>query len=125
MPPKHELTPTFLKLSKKMKERRSGDWVSTSKDMSIKYSDLVVDQITRLNKDGDLSEYKAEAGDKFLTIKTFVNFVSMSIGETEYEADSYIDVVGALNVDGQIITISEIIYYMNWDFSSENYLDFG
>jgi len=112
-------------LSKKMKERRSGDWVSTSKDMSIKYSDLVVDQITRLNKDGDLSEYKAEAGDKFLIIKTFVNFVSMSIGETEYEADSYIDVVGALNVDGQIITISEIIYYMNWDFSSENYLDFG
>jgi len=125
MLPKHELTPTFLMLSKKMKERRSGDWVSTSKDMSIKYSDLVVDQITRLNKDGDLSEYKAEAGDKFLIIKTFVNFVSMSIGETEYEADSYIDVVGALNVDGQIITISEIIYYMNWDFSSENYLDFG
>jgi hypothetical protein len=125
MPPKHELTPTFLKLTKKMKERRSGDWVSTSKTMSNKYSDLVVDQITRLNKEGDLSEYEAKAGDKFLIIKTFVNYVSMSIGETEYEADSYIDVVGALNVDGQIITISEIIYYMNWDFSSENYLDFG
>jgi hypothetical protein len=125
MPPKHELTPTFLKLTKKMKERRSGDWVSTSKTISNKYSDLVVDQITRLNKEGDLSEYEAKAGDKFLIIKTFVNYVSMSIGETEYEADSYIDVVGALNVDGQIITISEIIYYMNWDFSSENYLDFG
>ena len=50
-----------------------------NKDMSIKYSDLVVDQITRLNKDGDLSEYKAEAGDKFLIIKTFVNFVSMAL----------------------------------------------
>ena len=53
MPPKHELTPTFLKLTKKMKERRSGDWVSTSKTMSNKYSDLVVDQITRLNKEED------------------------------------------------------------------------
>ena len=48
----------------------------------------------------------------------------MSIAETEYEVDSYIDVVGALNIDDRQITISEIIYYMNWDFSSENYLDF-
>jgi hypothetical protein len=48
----------------------------------------------------------------------------MSIGESENEVDSYIDVLGALNVEDREITISEIIYYMNWDFNSENYLDF-
>ena len=62
--------------------------------------------------------------DYLLNMKTYVNYVSMSIGETEYEIDSYIDVVGALNVDDKHITVPEIMYYMNWDFSSENYLDF-
>ena len=124
MKPRAELTPEFEKLQKKMDETRSGEWIPLSKKITKKYSNLVIDQITRIRKDDDLSEYRLEAEDFLLNVKTFVNYVSMSIGETEYEVDSYIDVVGALNVEGREITISEIIYYMNWDFSSENYLDF-
>ncbi len=107
-----------------MEESRRGDWIPLSKKITKKYSNLTIDQITRIKKDDDLSEYRVIAGELLLNIKTFVNYASMSIGETEYEVDSYIDVVGALNVEGREITISEIIYWMNWDFSSENYLDF-
>ena len=124
MKPRGELTPQFLKLKKKLDERRKGEWVSVSKKIKNKYSNLVIDQITRVNKDDSLSEYRILSGNKLLNVKSFVNYVSMSIGETEYEVDSYIDVIGALNIENKDITISEIIYYMNWDFSSENYLDF-
>jgi hypothetical protein len=124
MKPRGELTPQFLKLKKKLDERRKGEWVSVSKKIKNKYSNLVIDQITRVNKDDSLSEYRILSGNKLLNVKSFVNYVSMSIGETEYEVDSYIDVIGALNIEDKDITISEIIYYMNWDFSSENYLDF-
>lgn len=124
MQPKAELTPAFEKLHKRLKERREGEWVSVSRAIKSKYSNLVIDQITRTRKDDDFSEYRIIAQDFLLNVKTYVNYVSMSIAETEYEVDSYIDVVGALNIDDRQITISEIIYYMNWDFSSENYLDF-
>jgi hypothetical protein len=124
MPSKVELTPAFEKLQKRLKERRKGEWVPISKKIQNKYSNLVIDQITRTRKDDDFSEYRVEAQDYLLNIKTFLNYVSMSIGESENEVDSYIDVLGALNVEDREITISEIIYYMNWDFNSENYLDF-
>ena len=124
MQSKVELTPAFHKLESRMKERRKGEWVAVSREIQNKYSNLVIDQITRTRKDDDFSEYRIEAQDYLLNVKTFVNYVSMSIGESEYEVDSYIDVVGALNVEDREITISEIIYYMNWDFNSENYLDF-
>jgi hypothetical protein len=124
MPSKVELTPAFEKLQKRLKERRKGEWVPISKKIQNKYSNLVIDQITRTRKDDDISEYRVEAQDYLLNIKTFLNYVSMSIGESENEVDSYIDVLGALNVEDREITISEIIYYMNWDFNSENYLDF-
>tara|TARA_B100000131_G_scaffold320291_1_gene368058 strand:- start:1036 stop:1416 length:381 start_codon:yes stop_codon:yes gene_type:complete len=124
MPSKVELTPAFHKLESRMKERRKGEWVPVSREIQNKYSNLVIDQITRTRKDDDFSEYRIEAQDYLLNVKTFVNYVSMSIGESEYEVDSYIDVVGALNVEDREITISEIIYYMDWDFSSEKYLDF-
>ena len=124
MQSKVELTPAFHKLESRMKERRKGEWVSVSKEMQSKYSNFIVDQITRTRKDDDFSEYRVIAQDYLLTVKTFVNYVSMSIGETEYEVDSYIDVVGALNIENREITINEIIFWMNWDFSSENYLDF-
>ena len=124
MPSKVELTPAFEKLQKRLKERRKGEWVPISKKIQNKYSNLVIEQITRTRKDDDFSEYRVEAQDYLLNIKTFVNYVSMSIGESENEVDSYIDVLGALNVEDREITINEIIYYMNWDFNSENYLDF-
>ena len=124
MQSKVELTPAFHKLESRMKERRKGEWVAVSREIQNKYSNLVIDQITRTRKDDDFSEYRIEAQDYLLNEKTFVNYVSMSIGESEYEVDSYIDVVGALNVEDREITISEIIYYMDWDFSSEKYLDF-
>ena len=124
MPSKVELTPAFEKLQKRLKERRKGEWVPISKKIQNKYSNLVIDQITRTRKDDDFSEYRVIAQDYLLNVKTYVNYVSMSIGESEHEVDSYIDVVGALNIEDREITISEIIYYMNWDFSSENYLDF-
>ena len=124
MPSKVELTPAFEKLQKRLKERRKGEWVPISKKIQNKYSNLVIDQITRTRKDDDFSEYRVEAQDYLLNIKTFVNYVSMSIGESENEVDSYIDVLGALNVENREITINEIIHYMNWDFNSENYLDF-
>ena len=124
MQSKVELTPAFHKLESRMKERRKGEWVAVSREIQNKYSNLVIDQITRTRKDDDFSEYRIEAQDYLLNVKTFVNYVSMSIGESEYEVDSYIDVVGALNVEDREITISEIIYYMDWDFSSEKYLDF-
>ena len=124
MPSKVELTPAFEKLQKRLKERRKGEWVPISKKIQNKYSNLVIAQITRTRKDDDFSEYRVEAQDYLLNIKTFLNYVSMSIGESENEVDSYIDVLGALNVEDREITISEIIYYMNWDFNSENYLDF-
>ena len=119
-----EFSPDFLKLQKRMKEVRVGEWVPISKKIQNKYSNLVIDQITRTRKDDDFSEYRVEAQDYLLNIKTFVNYVSMSIGESENEVDSYIDVLGALNVENREITINEIIHYMNWDFNSENYLDF-
>ena len=124
MQSKVELTPAFHKLERRMKERRKGEWVSVSRKIQNKYSNFVIDQITRIRKDDDFSEYRVEAQDYLLNVKTYVNYVSMSIGESEHEVDSYIDVVGALNIEDREITISEIIYYMNWDFSSENYLDF-
>ena len=124
MQSKVELTPAFHKLEGRMKDRRKGEWVSVSRKIQNKYSNFVIDQITRIRKDDDFSEYRVEAQDYLLNVKTYVNYVSMSIGESEHEVDSYIDVVGALNIEDREITISEIIYYMNWDFSSENYLDF-
>ena len=124
MQSKVELTPAFHKLEGRMKERRKGEWVSVSRKIQNKYSNFVIDQITRIRKDDDFSEYRVEAQDYLLNVKTYVNYVSMSIGESEHEVDSYIDVVGALNIEDREITISEIIYYMNWDFNSENYLDF-
>ena len=68
------------------------------------------------------------AQDYLLNIKTYMQYVSMSIGESEYEIDSYIDVVGALNVDDKEVTIWEIIFWLNWDTGNwggdEIYLDF-
>jgi hypothetical protein len=97
MQPKTEFSPDFLKLQKRMKEVRVGEWVPISKKIQNKYSNLEIDQITRMRSDDDFSEYRAISGDYLLNIKTFVNYVSMSIGESEYETDSYIDVGGALN----------------------------
>ena len=107
-----------------MKESREGEWIFISKKIKDKYSNLVIDQITRTSKQEDFSEYRVIAQDLLLNIKTYINYVSMSIADTEYEVDSYIDVVGALNKDDKYITIEEIIYYMNWDFNRENYLKF-
>ena len=107
-----------------MRETREGEWIFISKKIKDKYSNLIIDQITRTRKDEDFSEYRAIAQDLSLNIKTYINYVSMSIGDTEYEVDSYIDVIGALNTDEKHISIEEIVYYMNWDFSIENYLDF-
>ena len=55
-----------------------------------------------------------------------MQYVSMSIGESEYEVDSYIDVVGALNVDDKEITIWEVVFWLNWEigYYDEKYLDF-
>jgi hypothetical protein len=124
MQPKAELTPQFTKLQNKMRETREGEWIFLSKTIKNKYSGLVIDQITRVRKDEGLSEYRVIAQESLLNVKTYVNYLSMSIGETEYEIDSYIDVVGAFNKDDHPLTISEIIYYMNWVFDSENYLAF-
>jgi len=124
MQPKAELTPQFTKLQDKMRETREGEWIFLSKAIKNKYSGLVIDQITRVRKDEGLSEYRVIAQQSLLNVKTYVNYVSMSIGETEYEIDSYIDVVGAFNKDDHSLTIPEITYYMNWVFDSENYLAF-
>ena len=114
MQSKVELTPAFHKLEGRMKERRKGEWVSVSRKIQNKYSNFVIDQITRIRKDDDFSEYRVEAQDHLLNVKTYVNYVSMSIGESEYEIDSYIDVVGALNVDDKEVTIWEIIFWLNF-----------
>ena len=126
MPPKIELTPQFLKLQKRMKEPRQGEWIPISKKIKNKYSNLVIDQITRLKKEDGLSEYRVIAQDYLLNIKTYMQYVSMSIGESEYEVDSYIDVVGALNVDDKEITIWEVVFWLNWEigYYDEKYLDF-
>ena len=124
MPPKIELTHQFLKLQNKMRETREGEWIFISKIVKNKYSNLIIDQITRTRKDEDFSEYRIIAQDLLLNMKTYINYVSMSIGETEYEIDSYIDVIGAVNTDDKYITINEITHYMNWDFNKENYLAF-
>tara|TARA_Y100000592_G_scaffold17845_1_gene26971 strand:+ start:5435 stop:5818 length:384 start_codon:yes stop_codon:yes gene_type:complete len=126
MQPKAQPSPDFLKLQKRMKEVRVGEWVSISKKIQNKYSNLEIDQITRMRSDDDFSEYRAISGDYLLNIKTFVNYVSMSIGESEYEVDSYIDVVGALNVENKVISIWEIIFWLNWDIKhyDDKYLDF-
>ena len=126
MPPKIELTPQFLKLQKRMKETRQGEWIPISKKIQNKYSNLVIDQITRLKKEDGLSEYRVIAQDYLLNIKTYMQYVSMSIGESEYEVDSYIDVVGSLNVDDKEITIWEVVFWLNWEigYYDEKYLDF-
>ena len=126
MPPKIELTPQFLKLQNRMKETRQCEWIPISKKIQNKYSNLVIDQITRLKKEDGLSEYRVIAQDYLLNIKTYMQYVSMSIGESEYEVDSYIDVVGALNVDDKEITIWEVVFWLNWEigYYDEKYLDF-
>ena len=126
MPPKIELTPQFLKLQKRMKETRQGEWIPISKKIQNKYSNLVIDQITRLKKEDGLSEYRVIAQDYLLNIKTYMQYVSMSIGESEDEVDSYIDVVGSLNVDDKEITIWEVVFWLNWEigYYDEKYLDF-
>ena len=124
MPPRMELTPQFMKLQNKMRESREGEWLFISKKIENKYSNFIIDQITRTRKEEDFAEYRLIAQERLLNIKTYINYVSMSVGDTEYEVDSYIDVVGALNKDDKYITIEEIIYYMDWDFNRENYLDF-
>ena len=126
MQPKIELTPQFLKLQKRMKETRQGEWIPISKKIQNKYSNLIINQITRLKKVVGLSEYRVIAQDYLLNIKTYMQYVSMSIGESEYEVDSYIDVVGALNVDDKEITIWEVVFWLNWEigYYDEKYLDF-
>ena len=134
-----------------MRETREGEWIFLSEKIKNKYSDFTVHQITRTRRDDDFAEYRAIAteynypdppSDKsgegsptedqcllfqdeyILNIKTYMNYVSMSSGLTEYDADSYIEVVGALNVDNKVITLPEIIYYLNWNLVDENYLQF-
>ena len=126
MQSKVELTPAFEKLQERLKERRKGEWIPISKKIQNKYSNLVIDQITRLKKEDGLSEYRVIAQDYLLNIKTYMQYVSMSIGESEYEVDSYIDVVGALNVDDKEITIWEVVFWLNWEigYYDEKYLDF-
>ena len=68
MPPKIELTPQFLKLQNKMRETREGEWIFISKKVKNKYSNLIIDQITRTRKDEDFSEYRIIAQDLLLKV---------------------------------------------------------
>ena len=113
MPIKPDWTPAFLELRKKLLEVQQGEWVSVSKKIEDKYSNLILTNLCRFKTDEEFIEYKAETKDKFINIKTFLNQVSMIAAETEYELDNTIDVVGAINADRNI-TIEEISYYLNW-----------
>ena len=108
-----EWTPAFLKLQKKLIETQQGEWVPVSKKIQDKYSNLILTNLCRFKTDNEYIEYRAETKDKFINIKTFVNYVSIVVADTEYELDNSIDVVGAINADRNI-TIDEISYYLNW-----------
>lgn len=113
-----EWTPAFLKLQKKLIETQKGGWVSVSKKIQDKYSNLILTNLCRFKTDNEYIEYRAETKDKFINIKTFVNYVSMVVADTEYGLDNSIDVVGAIN-DERNITIDEISYYLNWEKPQE------
>jgi hypothetical protein len=119
---KTDWTPAFLKLQKKMKETREGEWVPVSKKIQNKYSFIEPIIICKIKADEDYHEYRGETEDKYINLKTFVNFVSLNIAETEYAAESDIEVVGAVN-KGVNITLNEIIYYLNWS-KPKQYIEF-
>ena len=117
-----ELTPAFLKLEKRLEEVHRGEWVFASREVQNKYCNIQPISLCKFKADDDYVHYKGETNNRYLNIKTFVNYVSMSIGESEYEADSYIDVVGAINIDRNI-RHGEIIYHLGWDKWSIDYYD--
>ena len=108
-----EWTPAFLKLQNKLIEVQKGEWVSVSKKIQDKYSNIVLTSLCKFKTDDEYVEYRGETEDGYINIKTFLNFVSMNTAETEYELDNSIDVIGAINADRNI-TIEEIIYYLEW-----------
>ena len=126
--PSLELTKPFLKLKKKLKEHRKGTWVWANRAMRSKYSNLIITQLALINNENnEFFEYKGEAIDLdthlILNMKTYQNYVSISTGESEYEADSYIDVVAAIAGDVPI-KLADILYNCMWEFNkSENYMD--
>ena len=126
--PSLELTKPFLKLKKKLEEHRKGTWVWANRAMRSKYSNLIITQLALINNENnEFFEYKGEAIDLdthlILNMKTYQNYVSISTGESEYEADSYIDVVAAIAGDVPI-KLADILYNCMWEFNkSENYID--
>ena len=118
----------LLKLKKKLEEHRKGTWVWANRAMRSKYSNLIITQLTLINnQNNELFEYRGEATDLdthlILNMKTYDNYLTMSTGESEYEADSYIDVVAAI-AGGTPIKLADILYNCMWEFNkSENYMD--
>ena len=110
---KTELTPAFIKLGKLLDAAHEGEWVFASKKVKNKYSNIQPITICKFKTDGDFIEYRGETEDKYINIKTFLNYVSMYIAETEYELANKVDVIGAIN-DDRNITIDEISYYLKW-----------
>mgnify|MGYP001238188299 FL=1 len=126
--PSLELTKPFLKLKKKLKEHRKGTWVWANRAMRSKYSNLIITQLALINNENnEFFEYKGEAIDLdthlILNMKLFQNYVSISTGESEHEADAYLDVVAAI-AGGTPIKLADILYNCMWEFNkSENYID--
>ena len=114
-------TPAFLKLRKRLIETQKGSWVPVSKKIQNKYSNIIITSLCKFKTEDDYVEYVGETEDGYINIKTFINYVSIITGETEYELLNNIEVVGAIN-DERNITIDEIIYYMNWN-KPKNYLE--
>ena len=117
---KADWTPAFLKLQKKMNETRRGEWVFASTWAKIDTYNIQPLSLCRFMHDGDYSEYKGDTEDKYISIKTFINFVSIGIADTEYELENNIQVIGAIN-DDRNITINEVIYYLGWDKNKIEY----
>jgi hypothetical protein len=118
---KPDWTPAFLKLQKRMTETQKGSWVPVSKKIQNKYSNITLTGLCRFKNYKDYTEYIGETEDGYINVKTFINFVSIITGETEYDLQNDIEVVGAIN-DDRNITIEEIIYYLNWN-KPKNYLE--
>ena len=105
-----------------MKEVHQGEWVPVSKEIQDKYSSFKPKHLCLFNSEGDFKEYRGETENEFINIKTFVNYVSINIKETEYETHSDIEVVGALNLDRNI-EAGEIMYYMGWNIHDIEYYE--
>ena len=122
-----EWTPAFLKLQKKLMETQRGEWVSVSKKIQDKYSNLTLTNLCRFKTDNEYIEYRAETKDKIIYLKFYGHTLAAGMHETDIGAQCYAIVLGGytfLDKDTTTPTTQQIIDFMRWKVSEDQIIEF-